>query len=103
MKVSIFSIVNGIPSLWDTSKYNQDNPQTTDNTGKYSFLVPPGKYYITAEAKGYKSYKGDEFDVKEGTGVHFNIEMTENGPWFKALADWKMLIIIIFFIHEIML
>ena len=96
IKVSIFSILNDDSSLWDALKYNQDNPQITDNTGKYSFLVPPGKYYITAEAKGYKSYKGDEFDVKEGTGIHFNIEMTENGAWFKALIDWKMFIIIIF-------
>ena len=96
VNVSIFSVLNGTTSLWDALKYNQDNPQITDNTGKYSFLVLPGKYYITAEAKGYKSYKGDEFDVKEGAGVHFNIEMMENGSWFKALVDWKMLIIIIF-------
>ncbi|MDZ4244835.1 MAG: Ig-like domain-containing protein, partial [Candidatus Gracilibacteria bacterium] len=94
--VSIFSVSNGTATLWDAEKYNQDNPQITDNTGNYSFLVPPGKYYITAEAKGYKSYNGDEFDVKEGAGVHLNILMTEDGSWFKVLVDWKMLIIIIF-------
>ena len=96
VRVSIWSISNGATSLWDVSKYNQDNPQITDNTGKYSFLVPLGEYYITALAKGYKSYQGDNFSVKEGTGVHFNIEMKEKGSWFKALVDWKMLIIIIF-------
>lgn len=96
VKVSIFSISNGTASLWDASKYNQDNPQITDTTGKYSFLVPPGTYYITAEAQGYKSYKGDEFEVKEGAGVHSNIEMTENGSWFKALLDWKMGVIVLF-------
>ncbi|HSR89375.1 MAG TPA: LamG-like jellyroll fold domain-containing protein [Candidatus Udaeobacter sp.] len=96
VKVSLVNIINDSPSLWDAAKYHQTNPQITDNTGKYSFLVPPGKYYITAEAKGYKSYKSDQFDVKEGAGVHFNIEMIEIRQWYKTFIDWKMLIIIIF-------
>ena len=96
IKVSIFSIVNGNSFLWDASKYNQDNPQITDNTGKYSFLVPPGKYYITAEAGGYKNYKSEEFNVEDGVGVHFNIEMKKDESWFHALFDWKMIVIVIF-------
>ena len=96
VKVTIFSISNGAVALWDASTYNQDNPQITDTAGRYSFLVPPGRYYITVEGSGYNSYKGDEFEVKEGSGVHFNIEMTKNGSWLRALVDWKMFIIIIF-------
>lgn len=96
IKVGIFTISNGTTSLWEARKYNQDNPQITDNTGRYSFLVPLGKYYITAEAKGYKSYKSNEFDVKQGSGIHFNIEMTESGSWTRFLIDWKMFTIVIF-------
>lgn len=96
VKVSIWNISNDTPSLWEAEKYSQDNPQITDNTGKYSFLVPPGKYYITAEATGYISYKSEEFEVKEGTGIHFNIEMERDDPWFRALLDWKMIVIVIF-------
>jgi hypothetical protein len=30
--------------LWPAQDFLQKNPQITDSTGKYSFLVPPGKY-----------------------------------------------------------
>lgn len=74
-------------TLWDAITYNQTNPQITDDTGKYSFLVPEGKYYIRAEAKGYKPYTSDTFEVRAGNGVHFNIELHGSG-WFAKL-DWQ--------------
>lgn len=83
--VSIFNADTGM--LWDAETYNQTNPQTTDATGKYSFLVPEGKYYITVEKKGYKFYQGNTFTVNAGPGVHFNIELKNSMgiPWL----DWK--------------
>ncbi|MDD4476774.1 MAG: carboxypeptidase-like regulatory domain-containing protein [Patescibacteria group bacterium] len=74
--------------LWPAKDYQQDNPQITDITGKYSFLVPEGTYYVRAEAPGYLSYEGRPFEVKEGSGVHFNIEMKTKNWWLKML-DWK--------------
>ena len=61
--------------LWNGKKYQQYNPQATDNTGKYSFLVPPGQYYIVVEAKDFNNYQGEPFEVVEGSGVHQNIEL----------------------------
>jgi hypothetical protein len=83
--VSIFNALDD--SLWDALSYNQVNPQITDSSGKYSFLVPEGKYYITAQADGYSPYKSDVFEVRSGSGVHFNIELHGSG-WFAKL-DWK--------------
>ncbi|MDP2909871.1 MAG: carboxypeptidase regulatory-like domain-containing protein [bacterium] len=83
--------------LWPASKYQQENPQTTDNTGKYSFLVPEGSYYITAEAPGYKSYEGEPFEVKEGKGVHFNIELEGKYAWLKVF-DWKIILLLVIFV-----
>lgn len=88
--VSIFNADND--TLWDALSYNQTNPQTTDASGKYSFLVPEGRYYITALRQGYNSYQSDIFEVRSGSGVHFNIELRGSG-WFAKL-DWKTTILI---------
>ena len=76
--------------LWQAGDYDQRNPQTTDNTGKYSFLVPKGTYYLTVEAPNYTSYQSEPFTVQEGTGIHKNIELKSN---FKKsiFAYWKYL------------
>ncbi len=85
--------------IWPAKKYQQTNPQVTDVTGKYSFLVPEGSYYITVEARGYTSYRGEEFEVKNGVGVHENIEL-KSSNWFVKYFDWKILVIILMFIFS---
>jgi hypothetical protein len=81
--------------LWKAEEYQQKNPQITDDTGKYSFLVPPGKYYLKIEHSDYYPHQSEIFEVKEGSGVHMNIELKVKGGWFKMI-DWKILLIIIF-------
>lgn len=40
--------------VWEAALYNnQLNPQSTDTEGQYGFMVPPGKYYVTASKPGY--------------------------------------------------
>lgn len=82
--------------LWPAKEYQQDNPQITDVRGTYSFLVPEGFYYIEAEAPGYLVYDGKSFQVKEGSGVHINIEL-KTKYWWLNIVDWKttMLIVVI--------
>ncbi|MCX6765248.1 MAG: carboxypeptidase-like regulatory domain-containing protein, partial [Candidatus Nealsonbacteria bacterium] len=77
--------------LWPAKDFGQENPQITDKTGKYSFLVPEGNYYIEAEADGYNKYKGDAFDLNEGSGVHTNIELKGSG-FASRLLDWRVLL-----------
>jgi len=95
-KVSLFwqNPSNGEYELWPASKYQQDNPQITDNTGKYSFLVPEGNYYLKVEAKGYYDYQNSEFTVKEGSGIHFNFEM-KNKNWIIKILDLKLLAVVV--------
>lgn len=93
--VSIFDANTN--TLWDAISYNQVNPQITDASGKYSFLVPEGKYYITAERKGYRSYKSDIFEVRSGSGVHFNIELQGSG-WLAKLDRTVMILMLIILI-----
>jgi hypothetical protein len=83
--------------LWPAKDYQQDNPQTTDVSGTYSFLVPPGSYYIKVVAPGYKPYQGEVFVVNEGSGVHQNIELQPNWNWL-SIFDWKTMLGIIAFL-----
>jgi len=88
--------------LWPAKEYQQENPQITDTTGKYSFLVPEGSYYLKVEAPGYLVYDGKPFQVKEGSGVHVNIELKAKYWWLKII-DWKtalLILIIIFFFYN---
>lgn len=95
--VSIFKVTSSGDSLWDAKKYSQDNPQTTDKTGKYAFLVPEGKYFLTVESDGHDLYKGETFEVSEGNPVHENIELINKHGWLYNLLDWKIGIIILLF------
>jgi hypothetical protein len=79
--------------LWPANEYSQENPQITDITGRYAFLVPPGYYYLKVEAPGYLPYIGKPFYVKEGSGVHFNIEL-KSKYWMLKIVDWRTILLI---------
>ncbi len=78
--------------LWPAKEYQQENPQTTDVRGTYSFLVPEGYYYLKAETPGYLAYDGKPFQVKEGSGIHINIELKTKYWWLK-IVDWKTILL----------
>ncbi len=80
--------------LWQAENYSQENPQVTDTTGKYSFLVPEGSYHLKIETPGYLDYDGKPFQVKEGSGVHINIEVKTKYWWFK-IVDWKTALLVL--------
>lgn len=81
--------------IWSAKEYQQENPQITDDTGKYSFLVPPGLYYLKVESPKYPSYQSDVFTVKEGSGIHMDIELKSKNWWIRYV-DWKMIVMFIF-------
>lgn len=75
--------------MWPANEFNQENPQITDTTGRYAFLVPQGFYYLEAETPSYQMYKGRPFEAREGSGVHINIEM-KSQYWYLKIIDWKV-------------
>ncbi|MBU2613673.1 hypothetical protein KJ925_04445 [Patescibacteria group bacterium] len=79
--------------IWPAKDYQQENPQTTDVRGTYSFLVPEGDYYLDIEAPGYLPYEGKPFQVKEGSGIHANIEL-KTRFWWLAIVDWKTILLV---------
>jgi hypothetical protein len=54
-------------------------------TGTYSFLVPPGTYYLKVETSKYAVYQSSSFSAKEGGGVHQNIELKKKPGWLTSL------------------
>ncbi len=81
--------------LWPAKEYQQENPQITDTTGKYAFLVPSGSYYLKVETPGYLVYDGKPFQVTESSGIHINIELKTKYWWLKII-DWKIIVMIFF-------
>jgi hypothetical protein len=83
--------------MWPAKEYQQENPQITDVRGTYSFLVPEGYYYLKAETPGYLIYDGKPFQVKEGSGVHVNIEL-KTKYWWLNIVDWKTILLAVIII-----
>ncbi len=81
--------------IWSAKEYQQKNPQITDDTGNYSFLVPLGTYYLKVEHPNYSVYQSEIFVVKEGSGIHINIELKTKYWWLK-IVDWKIITMIVF-------
>src|SRR3989344_2729201 len=82
-RVSIFqkNPQNGNFELWPAKNYQQVNPQKTDKSGNYSFLVTEGVYKLAVSAEGYYNFDGKEFSVEEGRGVHENIALKPKSWW----------------------
>ncbi|MCF7865804.1 MAG: hypothetical protein K9M11_04885, partial [Candidatus Pacebacteria bacterium] len=88
-KVSIYwkNPINNDFELWPAKLYSQDNPQTTNKTGSYSFLVPEGQYYVQVEAKDFTVFKSKIYNVSYGTNIHENIKLTKYS-WWKYFFSW---------------
>lgn len=61
--------------LWDADSFGQTNPQATNSSGEFKLFVPPGQYYLQAEAKGFQTLKSDIFTLEKGTPLSSVIEM----------------------------
>lgn len=77
---------------WPAVQFQQENPQVTDATGKYAFLVPAGTYALEVAAPGYLTFTGKPFSVREGSGVHLNLEL-KTRYWYLQVVDWKTVLL----------
>jgi peptide/nickel transport system substrate-binding protein len=78
--VTAYVLVGDEWLVWPADYYGQTNPQVTDTStpdgvleaGYYSFLTPPGKYRIAAQAPGYQPYESPVLTVVD-TPIHLDI------------------------------
>jgi len=67
--------------IWPAQKYQQENPQETNNDGDYNFLTPPGIYYLEALADGYGVYESEPIEVGGGGFVIHNVPLKRSAWW----------------------
>lgn len=78
----------GTYEIWQADQYGQENPQTTDIRGTYSFLVPDGEYRLAVSAAGFEQYTGQPFQIKkEDKDVYFPLELSKK-TWLGSVMDF---------------
>lgn len=90
--VTIHHFFGDTKTVWPANDFSQVNPQVTNQTGKYAFLVPNGTYKLTVKAQGYKNYESQPFVVDDERGIHTNIELISSNP-FKRV-NWLFVSIV---------
>jgi hypothetical protein len=74
-------------ALWDGKAYNQENPQKTEISGEFGFLVPAGKYKLKISAGGFGSVNSKEIVAEKNNLISANIPMAEEAGIIKMLKN----------------
>lgn len=77
---------------WPGEKFNQENPQLTDQEGKYIFIVQPGTYYFEVKKSGYEPYKSEKFEINKKQFINEKVNLK---PLSKFILDKTTLIILL--------
>lgn len=68
---------SGAWTVWDGRAYGQVNSQQSNEQGKYKLFVPPGKYYLKAEAANHRVLLTNIFEVKQSSPILSTLYMKE--------------------------
>jgi peroxiredoxin len=71
--------------LWDAVSYGQTNPKKVSSDGSYSFIVPPGRYYVQIDAPGRRRAQSNIFDFTETSILNANFKTTPSINIFSNL------------------
>ncbi|MCA9388106.1 MAG: carboxypeptidase regulatory-like domain-containing protein, partial [Candidatus Andersenbacteria bacterium] len=67
---------------WPGAAYHQMNPQTTTETGRYRFLVPPGTYYMEVNKEGYQTTVSQIIELENGGPISGDVRVPQRSfPW----------------------
>ena len=88
--------------LWQADKFLQKNPIVTDETGKYSFLVPKGTYKLNVNAINYEAYESAPFEMNEEIAVSRDIELKKKAGLL-GLFSWQNFVVALLFIVIVLL
>lgn len=64
-------------TVWDAASFGQTNPVDSVD-GTYSYLVPPGKYYLSIKKGGYKPANSEIIDVEASSIINSDFSLSQN-------------------------
>ncbi len=64
--------------LWQADSYGQKNQQKTDKDGHYSFMAPPGKYYLETKSPLFRTSQSKILNLTETTILNFDFLLNHN-------------------------
>ena len=59
---------------------NLDLRLLTNVEGEFETSLPPGEYWLSISADGFRSFEAQKFQIKSGKTKHFNVEMQVKQP-----------------------
>jgi peroxiredoxin len=62
-------------AVWDGEAYGQNNPQDTDEEGRFQYFLPPGKYYLEMKKGGRRSTNSHIFELDQPTPITSTLPM----------------------------
>ncbi|MFH0857640.1 MAG: DUF4215 domain-containing protein [Candidatus Magasanikbacteria bacterium] len=74
-EVTLFSGDN----LFDTGKYLQQNPQTTEANGLFGFVLPNNSYSVRVVKEGYREYRSFSYKIIDNV-FSLNIHLVKKAP-----------------------
>ncbi|MCA9351442.1 carboxypeptidase regulatory-like domain-containing protein [Patescibacteria group bacterium] len=82
--------------VWPALDFDQINSQVTDATGRYSFFVPEGSYYLEVSAPGYRTVKTPMFYSRgDGRVINIPIELEYVLWWAKLARSYETIVWVI--------
>jgi len=66
--------------------YGQQNPKITDGSGSIGWMVPNGRFFLTAKKDGYYDYSGPVFEVKNNI-INFSLKLVGIPPKIQDVID----------------
>ncbi len=65
-------------TVWDGTSYGQENPQVAGAGGEFNLFIPPGKYYLKAQARGFSTLISNIFGIDKPTPMVADLSMRES-------------------------
>lgn len=77
VKVSVFyfDFISNTWDIWDAEGFGQKNPFLTKSDGAYSFMVPPGRYYIQVNLPGFDVLQSEILDFSKTSLIRFYLPL----------------------------
>lgn len=88
-------LIKGEWQLWEAEGFGQQNPQKTDESGSFHYLLPQGKYQLVVKKTGFRDFVSEPFVINKPTPINPKIKLSSGWlPWFLDIFAKKQKIVL---------